>query len=440
MPQAAFAIGAPGDDALGAKNGPSYPPTGNFAADSTGTTVEASKSFEGGGVGHRYRNAFLRFDTSSLPDDAAVTGASLRVRPTARDADDGRSLSLDWFDWGTAVESADVTAAAGTNAHAGTPLASIAVGSTLALELEDPATFVNKDGHTYLRTHVSGGAPGGFNYLAFAAHGHPTLGPPELVVDYAVPRVHGRKDATLLNPFGYQRAFYWVPPLSPPPTPAHPFVGASTAAGAALPSITAARPGAAQPGDAMLLLVSTSPSAEAGGPGEGWEQVPTTDSDGANVRLLAWLKFFDSNGVEPSSYAVAWTGGAFHSVAACLAYRGVNRTNNALIFALPTPGGPEGAVSLPARSRSEEGGYRRDLLVVAYGTRTEGAGQTSALTPPAGMAERLDASSNTTGQNRGLMVADAPAARRGGPPTRAATAASPVYWSGLVLALRTEWP
>ena len=96
---ATFTISAGADDGDIQSRSPAangWPPTGTPSPYTAGTVFTAGK-----------RNAFgdycvlvglLRFDTSSLPDDAQIASATLRLYPTAKTDADGRSLIGSWYD------------------------------------------------------------------------------------------------------------------------------------------------------------------------------------------------------------------------------------------------------------------------------------------------------------------------------------------------------
>jgi glucose/arabinose dehydrogenase len=184
---AAFRVVVGSDDGDVERGSSSYPP-GSGASSFVGTVDEAllvrrSKT------PYPYipvRTALLRFDTSSLPDDATVTSAELRLYATEKADSDGRSLRAEWYPAGNwPIDAADWTSTDSGSAHAGTPLGSIIVGqeNTFALSGLDN---LNPGGASALRLHISGGAvaPTGANDLGLAAGEEPTLPAPRLIVRY----------------------------------------------------------------------------------------------------------------------------------------------------------------------------------------------------------------------------------------------------------------
>lgn len=130
---------------------------------------------------YRVSVGFLKFDTSSLPDDVVVSGATLRFwAGVGFTVGDNRKVSFEWYDW-TEPRGMNVDWAytEGTNAHPGTPLSVFPhvlvdprTGITLSEDpgsleapwidvgLKDAPAHVSKTSSTKLRMHITGGAPG----------------------------------------------------------------------------------------------------------------------------------------------------------------------------------------------------------------------------------------------------------------------------------------
>lgn len=172
--------GAPSDGAwAGSTQTTTYPPTFNqcFPAD---TVVAASRNLNGGK--YMVNDGLLQWDTSSLPDTATVTSASLRVYVLVRDSINARDFQGEWYNWGATCDGADWTATAASTAFT-TPI----IGLTLNADNDVPlsaVTNVNLAGRTALRLHVSGGVPTGLNRVLFADYEHATQPGPRLVVCY----------------------------------------------------------------------------------------------------------------------------------------------------------------------------------------------------------------------------------------------------------------
>ena len=185
-----FAVAAGADDGDVKVNnmlsGLPYPPATAPIVTVDGTTVGMRRSgptFSG----YEVRVGLLRFDTSSLPDGATVTAATLRLHVTGRTVTNGRSVVGEWYDaaqW--PLDGADYALSAASSAHAGTPLASLAVGSQSELLLQNLGA-VSRTGSTGIRLHIDGGEPNGENGLYFASSEHATLPEAQLVVSYTTP-------------------------------------------------------------------------------------------------------------------------------------------------------------------------------------------------------------------------------------------------------------
>jgi hypothetical protein len=156
------------------------------------TTLDCSRTFNG--TGYWANIPLLRFDTSSLPDNAQLTGASLLVQVTGGSNDNARNLVASWNSWnGT---SADYSVA--SDALAGVALSTLVSAGIKTITL-DNATGVSKTGNTHLKLAVSGGQPSGFNGLTIAALEHTTAQEPRLVVGYTLPTTHSRGPTDSLN-------------------------------------------------------------------------------------------------------------------------------------------------------------------------------------------------------------------------------------------------
>ena len=187
---ATFAVAASDGDGDVESGGATYPPPAG-ATRYVGTTsptvlVRRSKtrfSYIPVTVG------LLRFDTSSLPDDAVITSAKLQLQVTTKSVTDARSFVAEWYsaaNW--PIDGADWTAGDAASAHSGTPLASIVLGTQNEFTLQNLGN-VSRTGMSALRLHMSGSAvtPTGPNDLGFAAFDHATLPEPRLVVSYTAP-------------------------------------------------------------------------------------------------------------------------------------------------------------------------------------------------------------------------------------------------------------
>jgi hypothetical protein len=186
-----FAVAANGDDVYVRGTNTFYPPT-TITADPADPPDRSYFYVERGKFGADYfvDVAALRFETSSLPENATITQAVLRFRVTARVNADGRSITADWYssaNW--PIGTGTYTATAGTDAHAGTSISSLTAGADNDLVLLNPAANINLSGYTGLRLHISGGIPTGDNSVAIVAFENTTFVEPRLIVTYTVPTI-----------------------------------------------------------------------------------------------------------------------------------------------------------------------------------------------------------------------------------------------------------
>jgi hypothetical protein len=184
VPQATFNIAASADDEIVYRDGGTYPPTGAVQRLLDTTDIWADRGLYSG-PSYRILVALMRWDTSSLPDDCVVTGATLRLRIVTINNNESRSATLGWYlRNGTDTDHATIKE---TNPHAGTLLSTITNNTDNDFVLLDVDTGVNKSGYTGLRLHISGTAPTvGENSLWLAAFDNVALTEPRLIVDYIV--------------------------------------------------------------------------------------------------------------------------------------------------------------------------------------------------------------------------------------------------------------
>ena len=174
-----------GDVTVSGSVGSGYPPSGAAAANSSGPVFTAGRRRAFGNF--QILVPLLRFDTSSLPDNATVTSAKLRLHVTGKADDDNRSLVGEWYpssNW--PIDPTDWTQTTGTSALVGADLTGIAVGTSNELNLSGVAA-ISVSGYTGLRLGISGGQPSGDNYLQIAALEHASNPEPQLVVTYTTP-------------------------------------------------------------------------------------------------------------------------------------------------------------------------------------------------------------------------------------------------------------
>ena len=165
-----FTVGASGDDgdvSLRSSVGNGYPPSGTAGPYTTGNYFTVGKRNAFGN--YQIFDGLVRFDTSSLPDNAQISSATLSIYAVGKVDGDGRSLIGSWYsaaNW--PIDAPDWTADAGTTALTGTPLSALTTNTTNTLTLQTP-TLINLTGYTGLRLGLSGNAPANDNYLQIAA-------------------------------------------------------------------------------------------------------------------------------------------------------------------------------------------------------------------------------------------------------------------------------
>jgi hypothetical protein len=185
-----FVIGAGADDGHVLVNnmgtGLPYPPSTSPSASPSWSSISVRRAgplFNG----YEVSVGLLRFDTSSLPDNAVVNSAVLRLYAQSRTSVDNRDLVAEWYpasNW--PIDGADWTVTPSSTASAGLALRSLVTGAFNALPLTGLAS-ISTTGSTGLRLHVSGGQPTGENNASFAASEAGTATSAQLVVTYTLP-------------------------------------------------------------------------------------------------------------------------------------------------------------------------------------------------------------------------------------------------------------
>lgn len=105
--------------------------------------------------------SMMRFDTSSLPDDAQVATATLRLYHEAMN-DNNRSLAVEWYPSFTgATAASDWTLDVDGSAHPGVPLSTLdQQGHTwVEIPLSGASANVSRTGMTAFRLGITGGQP-----------------------------------------------------------------------------------------------------------------------------------------------------------------------------------------------------------------------------------------------------------------------------------------
>lgn len=173
-----------GDDAYVGREGTAYSPTTFPSFVSNALTAETYRTFFN--PNYFVYNTLLKWNTSSLPDNATVTAATLRVWVINKSNADSLNLSADWYSWNGTT--ADHTATPGTNALAGTAISQISTASDNDFVLSN-VNNVSTTGYTYLRLHISqrasDAAPTGDNMVQIATVESNSYPEARLVVTYA---------------------------------------------------------------------------------------------------------------------------------------------------------------------------------------------------------------------------------------------------------------
>ena len=133
--------------------------------------------------------ALLRFDTSSLPDNATVTSVKLRLHVTSKADANDRTLVGEWYgaaNW--PIDAADWTLNPGNNALAGTDITALTVNSHRRTHPRRRSATSPSPATPALRLGINGGQPSGDNYVQFATLEHTSAPEPQLIVTYTTRR------------------------------------------------------------------------------------------------------------------------------------------------------------------------------------------------------------------------------------------------------------
>lgn len=181
MAQSTFSIAASADDTNLFRQGATYPPATTSGGNQDGNTfLDTRKS-----TGFESQIMFLKFDTSTLPDNATVTSASLQIYADSANTANNSSVNFEWYIWTTPAHPTDWADVVGTTA-ATTAITALTTGSNNTIALSNAAANVSLTGNTGIRFGLSGGQPTGVNEVFFVAFDHATLTEPKLIVNYDV--------------------------------------------------------------------------------------------------------------------------------------------------------------------------------------------------------------------------------------------------------------
>ena len=182
---ATFSINASGDDGDVQAMGSTYPPARTPVANTNGKFVTVGRRFAFGSYWNI--DGLLRFDTSSLPDNATVTSATLRLYVTGKADADNRNLVADWYpatNW--PIDSSDYAVSPAGTALAAADISTIGTGTTNDFALTNLGSVATA-GYTGLRLQIDGGQPAGDNYVQIGSFDNGTVPAPQLIVTYAIP-------------------------------------------------------------------------------------------------------------------------------------------------------------------------------------------------------------------------------------------------------------
>lgn len=157
-----------------------YPPGFGAVGVGTETTLPIRRGFVGG---YWTQDAYLRFDTSALPDQISPDTATLSCYVTAKVDADARNLVAEWYTWSSSITAKDYANDAKTTAHSGTAIAAITTGAVNNFTLQNLHRIV-KSGYTGLRLSISGGAPAGDNGVTIASQDNATFVECSIAVTY----------------------------------------------------------------------------------------------------------------------------------------------------------------------------------------------------------------------------------------------------------------
>lgn len=161
MPTSTFTVLASTDWGHVATNTSSvYPP--DLSSGNISTNVMNVYKSLNGGLYYIY-TGLIRFDTSSLPDDATIISANLIFTPTNGGSNDYRYLNIEYYNF-TSIQVSQNVEIVNTNAYTGYLLTLLADFNPKTLNLSNTGN-INKTGYTGFRLGISGGKPDGLNQI-----------------------------------------------------------------------------------------------------------------------------------------------------------------------------------------------------------------------------------------------------------------------------------
>lgn len=179
MPTSTFSIASDINDAYVYKSSGIYPPAASASLTDAGSVIDIHRSWD---VNYIISNGLLAWNTSSLPDDATVQSAILRVFIKFKSSANSRTITADWGP--LAFTATDYSETAQTGALSGVTITSLVSSATNDITLQNVSN-ISKTATTYLRLHVSGGQPTGLNNVQIASFAD-TFTEPQLIVTYGL--------------------------------------------------------------------------------------------------------------------------------------------------------------------------------------------------------------------------------------------------------------
>lgn len=183
-PTTTFDVAASGDDGDVYSASTSYPPPPGSGSPSTTATDNNVEQYIAGST-YVYVVSLVRWDTSSIPDDATVTSATFHFYATTVRNDNSRNFTAEWYDTSNwPIDNSDYS-----NTAPATPDGSVAISSLTNnayndMTLSNASSNVNLTGYTGIRLFIDGTQPSSTDAVNFSAYDNGS-NIPELLVTYS---------------------------------------------------------------------------------------------------------------------------------------------------------------------------------------------------------------------------------------------------------------